>query len=134
MAVLRTATGWPLKLILAGPTTSDVALARLQSAMRRFDPSGSFVEYLGEVQHADMPALYASADMADFSSTCENLPMIFLEKMAMGLPIDCSEYPAMRSILGENAVCYPLFPGVFAVTPATARRDFPTQSFQSRVL
>jgi glycosyltransferase involved in cell wall biosynthesis len=123
-----------LKLILAGPVTSDVALARLQSAMRRFDPAGSFVEYLGEVPHADMPSLYASADMAVFASTCENLPMIVLEKMAMGLPISCSEYPAMWALLGENAACYPLFPGVFAVTPATARGNFPTQSFQSRGL
>jgi glycosyltransferase involved in cell wall biosynthesis len=106
VAVLRTATGWPLKLILAGPATSELALARLQSAMRRFDPAGSFVEYLGEVPHADMPALYASADMAVFASTCENLPMIVLEKMAMGLPIACSEYPAMRALLGEDAVWF----------------------------
>ncbi len=106
VAVLRAATGWPLKLILAGPVTSDVALARLQSAMRRFDPAGSFVEYLGEVPHADMPSLYASADMAVFASTCENLPMIVLEKMAMGLPIACSEYPAMRALLGEDAAWF----------------------------
>jgi glycosyltransferase involved in cell wall biosynthesis len=74
--------------------------------MRRFDPDGSFVEYLGEVPHADMPALYASADMAVFASTCENLPMIVLEKMAMGLPIACSEYPAMRALLGEDAAWF----------------------------
>jgi glycosyltransferase involved in cell wall biosynthesis len=106
VAVLRASTGWPLKLILAGPVTSDVALARLQNAMRRFDSAGSFVEYLGEVPHADMPSLYASADMAVFASTCENLPMIVLEKMAMGLPIACSEYPAMRALLGEDAAWF----------------------------
>jgi glycosyltransferase involved in cell wall biosynthesis len=81
-----------------------------------------------------MPALYASADMAVFSSTCENLPMIVLEKMAMGFPIACPEYPAMRALLGEDAAWYPSFPGVLAVKPATARGDFPTQSFQSRGL
>ena len=91
MAVLRAATGWPLKLILAGPVTSDVALARLQSAMHRFDPAGSFVEYLGEVPHADMPALYASADMAVFASSCENLPMIVSARTTTYCP--CSLIP-----------------------------------------
>lgn len=106
VAVFRASTGWPLKLMLAGPATSEVALARLQFAMRRFDPAGSFVEYLGEVPHADMPALYAYADIAVLASTCENLPMIVLEMMAMGLPIACSEYPAMRALLGEDAVWF----------------------------
>ena len=106
VASLRASTGWPLKLILAGPATSKAALARLQSAIRRFDPAGLFVEYLGEVPHAEMPGLYASADMAVFASTCENLPMIVLEKMAMGLPIACSEYPAMWALLGEDAAWF----------------------------
>ena len=106
VAALRQSTGWPLKLILAGPATESRAMSRLRASMRLHDPEGLFIEYLGELPHADMPALYASADLAVFASSCENLPMIVLEKMAMGLPIACAEYPAMRALLGEDAAWF----------------------------
>jgi glycosyltransferase involved in cell wall biosynthesis len=102
VSMLRDATGWPLQLILAGPAAGR-ALPRLQASMKQFDPDGLFVEYLGEVPHVDMPALYASADLAVFASTCENLPMIILEQMAMGLPIASADHPAMRELLEDDA-------------------------------
>ena len=100
--MLRDATGWPLQLILAGPAAGR-ALPRLQASTKQFDPDGLFVEYLGEVPHEDMPALYASADFAVFASTCENLPMIILEQMAIGLPIASADHPAMRELLEDDA-------------------------------
>lgn len=102
VSMLRDATGWPLQLILAGPAAGR-ALPRLQASTKQFDPDGLFVEYLGEVPHEDMPALYASADFAVFASTCENLPMIILEQMAIGLPIASADHPAMRELLEDDA-------------------------------
>ena len=102
VAMLRDATGWPLQLILAGPAAGR-AMSRLEASIKQYDPTGAFVQYIGEVPHEAMPDLYATADLAVFASSCENLPMIILEQMAMGLPIACSDHPAMRGLLGEDA-------------------------------
>jgi glycosyltransferase involved in cell wall biosynthesis len=106
VARLRQA-GLPVALDLVGPR-SEPAFARLNDALSRFDPEGSFVRYLGAVPHAEMQASYAEADLCVFASSCENMPNILLEGMASGLPIVCSDRGPMPEVLGDaGAYCDP---------------------------
>jgi glycosyltransferase involved in cell wall biosynthesis len=102
---VRSRHGWSITLDLVGEAISP-AIDRLREAISLFDPGGEFVQYHGAVDHARMPALYRQADMAVFASSCENQPLILLEKMASGLPIACSDYGAMVEILGDDGVYF----------------------------
>jgi glycosyltransferase involved in cell wall biosynthesis len=44
--------------------------------------------------------------MAVFASSCENLPIILLEKMAAGLPIICSNKGPMPEVLGSSGIYF----------------------------
>lgn len=99
VAALR-AEGLPVALDLAGPAYPP-ALARLRRTLERVDPAGECVRYLGPAPHADLPGLYAAADVCLFASSCENMPNILLEGMASGLPVACARRGPMPEILGE---------------------------------
>lgn len=102
---VRSQHGWPITLDLVGDAVVP-AIDRLREAISRFDPGGVFVRYHGPLDHAGLPALYQQADMAVFASSCENQPLVLLEKMASGLPIACSDYGAMTEILGDDGVYF----------------------------
>ena len=97
--------GIPLFLELIGPAYRP-ALRRLQSTLRRFDPHGRAVRYLGSLPYGELHASYARADIAVFASSCENMPNILLEAMASGLPIACSNRGPMPEVLGGNGVYF----------------------------
>lgn len=97
--------GMPVLLELIGPAY-PAALRRLRNAMRRHDPNGEFVNYLGEMQHRDLPEHYRRADLCVFASSCENMPNILLEAMASAMPIACSERGPMPEVLGEAGVYF----------------------------
>jgi glycosyltransferase involved in cell wall biosynthesis len=105
LAQLRRQTGWPVVLDLVGPAYPP-ALKRLAAAVRRFDPAGAWVTYHGAVPYADLPVMYAAADLAVFASSCENMPNILLECMAAGLPVACSDRGPMPEILGDSGVYF----------------------------
>ena len=92
--------GLPLSLDLVGPAYPP-ALERLQRVLRRFDPEREWAQYHGPVPHTGLGAMYASADLGIFASSCENMPNILLENMAAGLPIACAERGPMPEVLGE---------------------------------
>lgn len=97
--------GMPVALELIGPAY-PAALRRLRRAMRRQDPNGAFVQYLGEMQHGDLPERYRRADLCVFASSCENMPNILLEAMASAIPIACSERGPMPEVLGDAGVYF----------------------------
>jgi glycosyltransferase involved in cell wall biosynthesis len=97
--------GIPVVLELAGPAYAP-ALKKLQRVLRRVDPAGAFVRYLGPVSYAGLPACYARADICLFASSCENMPNILLEAMASGVPVACSDRGPMPEILGEGGVYF----------------------------
>jgi glycosyltransferase involved in cell wall biosynthesis len=45
-------------------------------------------------------------DLGVFASSCENLPISLIEKMASGLPIACSNKKPMTEILERNSVYF----------------------------
>ena len=63
--------------------------------------SEDWIFCLGEIPYEELHHIYAQADLGIFASSCENLPNILIEKMAMGLPIACSNRGPMPEILGE---------------------------------
>ena len=94
------AAGLPVSLTLIGPAYGP-AMRRLRRALRRCDPAGAFIHYVGPLGHEQLPARYAAADLCVFASSCENMPNILLEGMAAALPIACSNRSSMPELLGE---------------------------------
>ena len=94
----------PVKLDLVGPAV-PAALMKLNAAITKFDPKNTWLRYHGAVPYEELNQLYAQADLGVFASSCENMPIILLEKMASGLPIACSNCGPMPEVLG-NAGLY----------------------------
>jgi glycosyltransferase involved in cell wall biosynthesis len=92
--------GYPLRLVLVGPEGSGAM--NLEVAMNKVDQKGSFISYLGPISYNKINALYQSADLGVFASSCENMPNILIELMASGLPIACSSSGPMPEVLGEG--------------------------------
>jgi glycosyltransferase involved in cell wall biosynthesis len=66
--------------------------------MNKFDPIKTWIHYSAEVDHHRLDKIYNDAELGIFASTCENLPIILIEKMASGLPIACSNAGVMPEI------------------------------------
>lgn len=96
--------GYPLRLVLVGPKGSGAL--NLEGAMNKVDPNGLFISYLGSIPYNKISALYQSADLGVFASTCENMPNILIELMASGLPIACSSSGPMPEVLGLGGVYF----------------------------
>jgi glycosyltransferase involved in cell wall biosynthesis len=97
--------GLPVSLTLIGPAYRP-ALKRLRRTLQRLDPRGEFLHYVGFVEHGELPARYAAAELCVFASSCENMPNILLEGMAAALPIACSDRGAMPEVLGDAGVYF----------------------------
>ena len=100
VAALR-AAGYPLIIDFIGEGLDRPSLKRLQSAIIRLDPDGSFMRYLGPIPHKEIHSFYQAADLSIFASSCENMPNIILESMASGLPIACSDRGPMPEVLAD---------------------------------
>lgn len=104
VAALRLA-GMPVTLDLIGPAYPP-ALERLETSINRWDPQRSWVSYHGAVPYEDLHLKYAHADLGIFASSCENMPNILLETMAVGLPVACSNRGPMQEVLGDAGVYF----------------------------
>lgn len=102
IAMLRR-EGLPVTLTLAGGEMED-ARQRLDEAVARFDPDGTFVRQLGQVPPDALPGLMRESDLFVFASSCENMPITLLEGMAAGLPIVSSDRGPMPEVLGDAGV------------------------------
>jgi len=98
-------SGIPVVLNLVGPAYPP-SWRRLRKVMRRVDPQGTFVRYLGPAPYDDLARHYHSADAFVFASSCENMPNILLEAMAAGLPIACSNRGPMSEVLGDSGLYF----------------------------
>lgn len=97
--------GLPIAIDFVGPAYPR-AKRRLTRAMRQLDPHGEFIRYRGPAAPGDLAALYASAEVFVFASSCENMPNILLEAMASGLPIASSDRGPMPEVLQEAGVYF----------------------------
>jgi glycosyltransferase involved in cell wall biosynthesis len=97
--------GLPIVLDLVGPAYQP-ALKRLNKVISKLDPNQTWVNYHGPIAFNDIHESYAQADLAVFASSCENMPNILLEAMAMGLPLACSNRGPMPEVLGNSGVYF----------------------------
>jgi exopolysaccharide biosynthesis WecB/TagA/CpsF family protein len=108
-------------VVCAGRISPEKDIVTLLEAARRlpdipFKIAGSYwrmpdlpkqaspnVEFLGELQPADMNALYTGARLVVFPTKCyEGFPMVLLEAMAHGKPVVCSRIGGLQEIIEEN--------------------------------
>ncbi|WP_443627723.1 glycosyltransferase family 4 protein [Candidatus Njordibacter sp. Uisw_002] len=96
--------GLPVEIEFIG--TSDGRYGRsCKRLLNSLDPDGKVLKMTGYIAFDDLHALYSSADLLVFASSCENLPNILIEGMASQLPIVCSEKGPMPEVL-KAAGCY----------------------------
>jgi glycosyltransferase involved in cell wall biosynthesis len=102
-ALTRIAPARRPHLILTGssPRTS----VDLNEEIRARD-LGGHVTWLGFVDGADLPALYAGARMMVFPSLFEGFGMPVVEAMAVGCPVACSATTSLPEIAGDAAVLF----------------------------
>jgi len=63
-----------------------------------------FVDWIGPVDHTELPGYYAGASLFALVSVAENFPHTLLEAMALGCPIVCSDRIPGREICGDACV------------------------------
>lgn len=97
--------GYHIVLNLVGPLY-PLAFKKLNQSIEQFDPEKKFVNYFGSVDYNVINKLYLESDIGIFASTCENMPIILMEKMASGLPIACSNKGPMPEILLGGGVYF----------------------------
>jgi len=101
VSAIRNVSGWPIRLVLAGLASDANYYSYMQQKIQLVDATSDWIAYQGAVPYEDLRDLYVQADMAVFASTCENMPIILLEKMAAGLPIVCSNTAPMPDFLKD---------------------------------
>jgi alpha-1,3-rhamnosyl/mannosyltransferase len=84
-------------LVIAGPWD-----ARYPEARQIADPAR--VRFLGAVDDADLPALYAAALAFVFLSRYEGFGLPVLEAMACGTPVICSNAASLPEVAGDAAL------------------------------
>jgi glycosyltransferase involved in cell wall biosynthesis len=90
-------------LVLPGYSTPHEAELRAKAAQLRVEPD---VIFLGWLPSADLEALYALADVFVFPSLYEGAGLPVLEAMARGVPVACSNRPAMPEFAGDAALLF----------------------------
>ena len=64
------------------------------------------VHFLGPVPNADLPTLYAGAELFVFPSLYEGFGLPVLEAMACGTPVACSNASSLPEVTGDAAVLF----------------------------
>jgi glycosyltransferase involved in cell wall biosynthesis len=105
IADLRKKYNYPIELSLVGPSFPS-AKKKLDLQIDLNDPNHDWINYIGPVDHSGLADYYFDADIGVFASSCENLPIILLEKMAAGLPIASSNKGPMPDVLGDSGVYF----------------------------
>lgn len=78
----------------------------VERQLAQSDPDGAFVRQLGFVDHQELPAYMADADVFVFASSCEAFGITLLEAMSLGLPIACSKRSCLPELASDGAVYF----------------------------
>jgi alpha-1,3-rhamnosyl/mannosyltransferase len=77
----------------------------------------------GLVAEADLPDLYAAAEAVVVASTAEGFGLPVLEGMASGVPVACSDLPALAEVAGAAAARFPAGDDAALAAALTAALD-----------
>ncbi len=94
-----------VQLVLVGKGEQSATLRGLVDQLGL----GPAVRFLGEVPPADMPAIYAAADILVHPSIVESFSMTCLEAMSYGKPVVCTNVIGLTEHLhpGQDAIVIP---------------------------
>ncbi len=94
----------PHRLVLAGPSgwLEDGQITAVDRSRL-----GDRLRTVGQVTDADLPGLYAGADVFAFPSRHEGFGLPVLEAMAQGTPVLASDIPALQEVAGGAAHLVP---------------------------
>ncbi|MBX3601539.1 MAG: glycosyltransferase family 4 protein [Rubrivivax sp.] len=98
---------WPqARLTIAG---SGPELAALQALAAELGVADG-VAFVGRIDNADMPALYAQADLTLNPTTADNMPISILESLASGVPVVSTDAGGIPDLVcdGETAMLVPV--------------------------
>jgi glycosyltransferase involved in cell wall biosynthesis len=84
------------------PTEHEAELRTLAERMGVADR----VRFLGWVSGEELESLYASATCFVLPSLIEGFGLPVLEAMARGIPVACSDRPALPEVVGDAAVLF----------------------------
>ena len=87
-------------LVIAGVWDERYPQARQRAEQQQM---GDAVRFLGAVDDADLPALYAAATLFVFPSLYEGFGLPVLEAMACGTPVACASAASLTETVGDAA-------------------------------
>ena len=88
------------RLVIAGPQDARYTEARRRA--RALDPGA--VLFVGNVDEADLAAVYSGARLVVQPSLCEGFGLPVIEAMACGVPVACSRTPELDEVSGGAAL------------------------------
>lgn len=118
---LRAIPDMPWQLVVAGEGN---AYEEVRQAFAWATPER--VRFLGLVQPAVMPALYAACDLLVWPAVNEAFGMVLLEAQAAGMPVVAGRSPGVETVVAEGATGYLSDPGL--ATFAASVREMLTQT------
>lgn len=84
-------------LLIVGQETSDTPAIKALGG----ELMGERITFT-KVAHEDLPAVYAAADVFVLGSLFETFGIVYIEAMAMGLPVVCTNHINQRNIVKEG--------------------------------
>lgn len=93
----------PVHINFIGAVINNSAGRRFHSALRKFDPGGSFTSYHDDIPFENVHSFYKNCDAILYASSCETMPNIVIEAMISGRPLVCSDQGPIKEFTKECA-------------------------------
>lgn len=117
------------RLTIAGEGPSLASLNRLAQELG----VGHVVNFCGRVANADMPRLYASADVCLNPSLADNMPISVLESLASGVPVVSTNVGGVPHLVEHERTALLVEPGDASAMAQAALRLLSDPALRSRV-